>query len=69
MTTASSATTAIDRVLAGDVRVAARLMRDIDDRTTAARAALKALHPHTGRATSSASPATPAPASRPSSTR
>ncbi len=50
MTTASSATTAIDRVLAGDVRVAARLMRDIDDRTTAARAALKALHPHTGRA-------------------
>lgn len=48
--TASSTSTAIDRVLAGDVRVAARLMRDIDDRTAASRAALKALHPHTGRA-------------------
>ncbi len=37
MTTASTpATAAIDRVLAGDVRVAARLMRDIDDRTPAA---------------------------------
>ncbi|MEZ4404550.1 MAG: methylmalonyl Co-A mutase-associated GTPase MeaB [Kofleriaceae bacterium] len=40
----------VDRVLAGDVRVAARLMRDVDDRSADARAALKALHPHTGRA-------------------
>ncbi|MBK9029958.1 MAG: methylmalonyl Co-A mutase-associated GTPase MeaB [Myxococcales bacterium] len=45
---ATAATVA--RVLAGDVRIAARLMRDVDDRTPAARAALKALHAHTGRA-------------------
>ena len=42
--------TTVARVLAGDVRIAARLMRDVDDRTPAARAALKALHVHTGRA-------------------
>ena len=39
----------LDRVIAGDVRAAARLMREVDDRSPRARAALKALHPHTGR--------------------
>jgi LAO/AO transport system kinase len=42
--------TSLDSVLAGDVRAAARLMRDIDDRRPAALAVLKELHPHTGRA-------------------
>lgn len=45
----TSTTTTVERVLAGDVRAAARLMREVDDRSPAARAALKALHPHTGR--------------------
>ena len=39
-----------ERVLAGDVRAAARLMRDLDDRLPAARRALQELHPRTGRA-------------------
>jgi LAO/AO transport system kinase len=39
-----------DRVLAGDVRAAARLMRGLDDRQPAAEAALRALFPRTGRA-------------------
>jgi LAO/AO transport system kinase len=38
------------RVLAGDVRAGARLMRDLDDRVPAALAELKQLYPHTGRA-------------------
>lgn len=42
--------TLVERVLAGDVRTAARLMRDLDDRTPEALAAVKALFPHTGRA-------------------
>ena len=46
----SAVSTAVAAVLAGDIRAAARLMREVDDRTPAARAALKALHPHTGRA-------------------
>jgi LAO/AO transport system kinase len=37
-------------ILAGDVRTAARLMRDLDDRTPSAIAMLKALYPHTGKA-------------------
>jgi LAO/AO transport system kinase len=37
-------------VRAGDVRIAARLMRDLDDRRPEAIAALKALFPSTGRA-------------------
>ncbi len=37
-------------ILAGDVRTAARLMRDLDDRRPAALEALKALFPHTGKA-------------------
>jgi LAO/AO transport system kinase len=39
-----------ERVLAGDVRAAARLMRDLDDRLPGAEAALRALLPGTGRA-------------------
>ncbi len=38
------------RVRAGDVRAAARLMRDLDDGAPGARAALTELYPHTGRA-------------------
>ncbi len=38
------------RVVAGDVRAAARLMRDLDDRRPEAIAVLKALFAHTGRA-------------------
>ncbi len=37
-------------ILAGDVRTAARLMRDLDDRRGNALAMLKALFPHTGKA-------------------
>jgi GTPase len=40
----------IDKILAGDIRTAARLMRDLDDREPAALATLKALFPHTGNA-------------------
>jgi LAO/AO transport system kinase len=39
-----------DRVLQGDVRTAARLMRDLDDGLPSARTALQALFPRTGRA-------------------
>ncbi len=39
-----------ERVLQGDVRAAARLMRLIDDAQPSAEAELKALFPHTGRA-------------------
>jgi len=42
--------TDIAPILAGDVRAAARLMRDVDDRRPDALAALKALFPHTGHA-------------------
>ncbi len=37
-------------ILAGDVRTAARLMRDLDDRKPSALATLKELYPHTGKA-------------------
>ena len=40
---------AVDKVLAGDVRAAARLMRDVDDRMPAALADLKELYASTGR--------------------
>ena len=43
--------TAVDKVLAGDVRAAARLMRDVDDRLPDALADMKALYPSTGRGT------------------
>lgn len=42
--------TIAERILAGDLRAAARLMREIDDRARSAAAELKALHPHTGKA-------------------
>jgi LAO/AO transport system kinase len=42
--------TDIAPILAGDVRTAARLMRDLDDRRSGALDALKALFPHTGKA-------------------
>ena len=41
--------TDIAKILAGDVRSAARLMRDLDDRQPNAIAALKTLFPHTGK--------------------
>lgn len=40
----------IDRILAGDIAEAARLIRDLDDRRPAALAVVKALFPHTGKA-------------------
>ena len=43
-------TTSIERVLAGEVRAAARLMRDLDDGLPSARRALHQLFPRTGRA-------------------
>jgi LAO/AO transport system kinase len=39
-----------DRILSGDVRAAARLMRDIDDGMPGAKEELKKLYPHTGKA-------------------
>jgi LAO/AO transport system kinase len=44
------ASTLAEKVLAGDVRAAARLMRDLDDRLPEAEASLRALFPRTGRA-------------------
>ncbi|QWV94988.1 methylmalonyl Co-A mutase-associated GTPase MeaB [Geomonas oryzisoli] len=42
--------TLAERVLDGDIRAAARLMRDIDDRFKSAIEELKTLYPHTGNA-------------------
>ena len=42
--------TLVEQVLAGNVRAASRLMRDIDDRRPAALDVLRELHRHTGRA-------------------
>ena len=42
-------TTNIDAILNGEIRAAARLMRDLDDRRPDAMTALKALFPHTGK--------------------
>ena len=42
--------TLAERVLSGDVRAAARLMRDLDDRLPQAEEALRSLFPRTGRA-------------------
>ena len=41
---------AVEKVLAGDVRTVARLIRDIDDRVPGVRETLKALYAHTGHA-------------------
>ncbi|MDY6987597.1 MAG: methylmalonyl Co-A mutase-associated GTPase MeaB [Thermodesulfobacteriota bacterium] len=40
----------VDKILSGDVRTAARLIRDIDDGLVSSRQVLKALYPHTGGA-------------------
>jgi LAO/AO transport system kinase len=40
----------VDKILGGDVRTAAKLIRDIDDGMTSSREVLKALYPHTGGA-------------------
>lgn len=40
----------VDRILAGEVRAAARLMRDLDDGRPEARKILKEIYPHSGRA-------------------
>jgi GTPase len=45
-----STPTLAERVLQGDVRAGARLMRDLDDRLPEAEAVLRALWPRTGRA-------------------
>ncbi|MGD2126073.1 MAG: methylmalonyl Co-A mutase-associated GTPase MeaB [Desulfobacteraceae bacterium] len=41
---------AVDKVIAGDVRTVARLIRDIDDKVPEVRETLKALYAHTGKA-------------------
>ena len=40
----------VTRILAGEVRAAARLMRDLDDGVPAAREVLKHLYPNSGQA-------------------
>ena len=40
----------VGRILGGNVRTAAKLIRDIDDGIASSREVLKALYPHTGRA-------------------
>lgn len=40
----------VKKIVSGDVRAAARLIRDIDDRVPGTREILKALHGHTGKA-------------------
>jgi len=39
-----------EKILAGDMRTVARLIRDIDDHMPQAREILKELYPHTGKA-------------------
>ncbi|MBW2318754.1 MAG: methylmalonyl Co-A mutase-associated GTPase MeaB, partial [Deltaproteobacteria bacterium] len=39
-----------EKILNGDVRAAARLIRDIDDGIPSSRQVVKALYPHTGKA-------------------
>jgi LAO/AO transport system kinase len=43
-------TSAAEKVIAGDVRTVARLIRDIDDRVPEVRQVLKELYPYTGKA-------------------
>jgi LAO/AO transport system kinase len=40
----------VEKILAGDIRTAAKLIRDIDDDIPSSREVLKALYPHTGKA-------------------
>ncbi|MBW1887106.1 MAG: methylmalonyl Co-A mutase-associated GTPase MeaB, partial [Deltaproteobacteria bacterium] len=42
--------TTVEKVVAGDVRSVARLLRDIDDGMPEVRQTLKELYPHTGKA-------------------
>lgn len=49
MTTTTTTTSRVDRILAGDIRAGSRLMRDLDDRVPRAIRDLKALYPHTGK--------------------
>ncbi|MFO7785397.1 MAG: methylmalonyl Co-A mutase-associated GTPase MeaB [Desulfatiglandales bacterium] len=46
----TSTTETVDKVISGDVRAVARVIRDIDDGIPEVRDVLKALYPHTGRA-------------------
>ena len=46
----SHAQEVVKQILRGDVRAAARLMRDLDDGVPGAREVLKRLYPHSGRA-------------------
>jgi len=41
---------AVEKIISGDIRTVARLIRDIDDRVPGVRETLKALYTHTGRA-------------------
>jgi LAO/AO transport system kinase len=50
LTDAGASAGLAERVRAGDLRAAARLMRDLDDGIPGARAAIAALYGHTGRA-------------------
>ena len=50
MTSTTELVDRVDRVTGGDVRTAARLMRDLDDRRPDAIEALKLAFPHTGKA-------------------
>jgi LAO/AO transport system kinase len=45
-----SMSSAVEKVIAGDVRTVARLIRDIDDQVPEVRDVLKALYAHTGKA-------------------
>ena len=47
---ASAGSSEVERVLAGDLRAAASLMRALDDELPGAREALQAIYPHGGRA-------------------
>ncbi len=50
MSTGEKSSDRVRRVLAGEIRAGAQLMRDLDDRFSTALDELKALYPHTGRA-------------------
>ena len=65
---APAQSTIAERVLAGDVRAAARLMRDLDDRLPEAEATLRTLFPRTGRAYVIGLTGAPGAGSRPSRT-
>ena len=41
---------AVEKIISGDIRTVARLIRDIDDKVPGVRETLKGLYTHTGRA-------------------